>query len=186
MIKIRKATRDDSKAITDHIILAMEEIIYHFIGENSHEKAILFLNNLVQERENQYSFENCWVAEIENKIVAAAIVYNGAKLNELRKPVERKIKEIFNRNFSPEDETGNGEYYIDCIGVNPNQQGKGIGSKILNFLIDEYVFKKKTTLGLLVDQENPNAKKLYLKSGFEIVGQKTLAGKKLYHLQIKP
>lgn len=83
-----------------------------------------------------------------------------------------------------EDETESGEFYIDCIGVNSDQQGKGIGSKALNFLIDEYVVKNHQTLGLLVDEDNPNAKRLYLKLGFKVVGRKSLAGKKMEHLQL--
>ncbi|WP_343531427.1 GNAT family N-acetyltransferase [Pedobacter sp.] len=182
---IRNAKREESKIIANYIFLAMEEIAYQFIGEKSAEKALQFLSSLTEENGNQYSYENCWVVECENEIVAAALVYNGAKLHELREPVARKIKSMFKQDFNPEDETEAGEYYIDCVGVNPNQQGKGIGSKIFQFLIDEYVLQQNETLGLLVDQENPNAKRLYLKLGFEVVGEKTLAGKKLEHLQFK-
>lgn len=182
---IRKAKREESKIIANYIFLAMEEIAYQFIGEKSKEKALQLLNSLIEETNNQYSYENCWLVESENEIVAAALVYDGTKLHELREPVARKIKTMFNRAFNPEDETQAGEYYIDCVGVNPNQQGKGIGSKIFQFLIDEYVSKRNETLGLLVDQDNPNAKRLYLKLGFEVVGEKTLVGKKLEHLQFK-
>jgi ribosomal protein S18 acetylase RimI-like enzyme len=117
--------------------------------------------------------------------VSVAVVYDGCKLQELRKPVAQEIKSMFNRDFSPENETETGEYYIDSIGVSPHQQGKGLGSKLLQFLIDEYVYKRNETLGLLVDKENFNAKKLYLKLGFEIVGKKTLAGKCMEHLQFR-
>jgi len=55
----------------------------------------------------------------------------------------------------------------------------------LQFLIDEYVYKSNETLGLLVDKDNPAAKKLYLKLGFEFVGNKTFAGKQMEHLQLK-
>lgn len=182
---IRKAKREESKIIANYIFLAMEEIAYQFIGEKSTEKALQFLNNLIEETNNQYSYENCWLVESEHEIVAAALIYDGTRLQELREPVAKKVKVMFNRDFNPEDETEAGEYYIDCVGVNPNQQGKGIGSKIFRFLIDEYVYKRNETLGLLVDQENPNAKKLYLKLGFEVVGEKTLVGKKLEHLQFK-
>lgn len=182
---VRKAKPEESKVIASLTLLAMEDIMFNFIGENSKEKALDFLESLVKEKNNQYSYENCWVAESENDIIAAAIVYNGADLEKLRQPVAQKIKERFNNFFSPEDETQAGEYYIDCVGVDPSQQGKGIGSKVFQFLIYEYVEKNNQTLGLLVDKDNPNAKKLYLKLGFEIVGEKTLVGKQLEHLQFK-
>jgi len=92
---------------------------------------------------------------------------------------------MFNRDFHPEDETQAGEYYIDCVGVIPNQQGKGIGTQVFLFLINEYANQKDKTLGLLVDKKNPKAKQLYLKLGFEIVGEKILAGKKMEHLQFR-
>jgi len=186
MTLIRKAKPQESTIIANYIFLAMEEIAYNFIGEQSKEKAIQFLDSLIKEDNNQYSYENCWVVAIENEIIAAALVYDGSRLNELRIPVSNRIKSIYQNNFNPEDETQAGEYYIDCIGVNPNQQGKGIGSKILQFLIEEYVYKRRETLGLLVDTDNPNAQKLYLNLGFEVVGQKTFVGKTMNHLQVKP
>jgi ribosomal protein S18 acetylase RimI-like enzyme len=182
---VRKAKPEDSDIIASFLLLAMGEIVYHFIGERSTEKATQFLVNLIQKKANQYSYENCWVVEIENEIVATAIVYDGSKLQELRTPVAAEIKWMFNKDFNPEDETLTGEFYIDCVGVSPLQQGKGIGSKLFQFLINEYVYKRNETLGLLVDKENPNAKKLYIKLGFEIVGEKALAGKRMEHLQFK-
>ncbi|MNU98702.1 ribosomal-protein-alanine N-acetyltransferase [compost metagenome] len=182
---IRKANREESEIIASHVILAMEDIVYSFIGEKSAEKALWFLNSLAEEKGNQYSYENCWVAESDGEIVGVALVYDGARLNELREPVSHKVKTLFKREFNPEDETQAGEYYIDCVAVNPDQQGKGIGSKIFQFLIHEYVDQRNETLGLLVDKDNPNAKKLYLKLGFEIVGEKVLAGKKMEHLQFR-
>lgn len=182
-MKIRKSKPEESTVIASYIALAMKDIVCHFIGENSSEKAIIFLDCMIREQGNQYSYENCWVVESENEIVAAAIVYDGARLEELRKPVASAIKLMFNRDFHPEDETQAGEYYIDCVGVAPHQQGKGIGTRIFQFLINEYVIQNNKTLGLLVDKKNPRAKQLYLKLGFETVDEKTLAGKKMEHLQ---
>lgn len=182
---IRKATVEDAKIIADYILLAMEDILYSFIGENSYEKAVHFLNCLIQEKGNQYSYENCWVAEANSELIAAALVYDGARLRELRKLVGRLIQKQFNRYFNPEDETQAGEFYIDCVGVNPNQQGKGIGTQVFQFLIHEYVTKSGQTLGLLVDKNNPKAKQLYLKLGFELIGEKMLVGKPMEHLQFR-
>lgn len=181
---IRKATLKDSKHIADCLLLAMEDIIFNFIGTKDREKAKAFLLYFAERENNQYSYQNCWVAEDENEIVAAVNVYDGARLEALRKPVIDYVKSRFHKDLNIEDETQPGEYYIDSFGVNQNQQGKGIGSKILQFLIDEYVHKNRQTLGLLVDKENSNAKKLYLKLGFKPVGKKILAGKNMEHLQM--
>ena len=181
---IRKANIEDAEIIATYILLAMEEILYQFIGEKSREKARQFLTNLIGKKNNQYSYENCWVMELNKEVAAVAVVYDGARLQILRAPVAQEIKAMFNKDFNPEDETEAGEVYIDSIAVSPQQQGQGLGAKLLQFLIDEYVIKRKETLGLLVDKENPNAKKLYLKLGFKMVGEKTLAGKRMEHLQL--
>lgn len=183
---IRKATLKDAPAIAPLLVLAMEDILYKFINETNYTKAKAFLLHFITQENNQYSYQNCWLAEEENQIIAAVNVYDGAKLQQLRAPIMEYVKTHYNPNFNPENETQSGEFYIDSLGVAPNQQGKGIGSKLLLFLIDEYVIQKQQTLGLLVDEDNPAAKKLYLKLGFKTVGKKTLVGKNLEQLQIKP
>lgn len=182
---IRKATAGDSAYIAPFLLLAMEDIIYTFINQTDYDTALNFLSCFVEKENNQYSYQNCFVAELDSKIIAAVNVYDGAKLHLLRAPIIDYVKDNYNKNFSPEEETQSGEYYIDSLGVSPSQQGKGIGSKMLQYLIGEYVTKNKHVLGLLVEEDKPNAKKLYLKLGFRVVGTKTLVGKNLDHLQIK-
>ncbi len=121
----------------------------------------------------------------DDEIVAAVIVYDGGRLHELRKPVAKKVKALFGRELQAEDETQAGEYYSDSIGVRPNQQGKGIGATIFHWLIGEYVRRLGGVLGLLVDWDNPNAKRFYLRLGFEPVGTKAFMGKSMDHLQLR-
>jgi ribosomal protein S18 acetylase RimI-like enzyme len=182
-IYIRKARPEDSPEIAQFINLAMGDIIMRFIGEHSEEKALRLMEKLVRDKGNQYSYENCHVAEQVNEIVAAACVYNGADLHRLREPVALEIQKRFGLIFHPEDETQSGEYYIDCVGVAPGHQGKGIGTKLFRYLMDEFTIKRGHILGLLVDKENPEAKRLYIKLGFKLAGEKTLAGKPMEHYQ---
>lgn len=183
---IRNATPNDAESIAQHIMLAMEDIVYSYIGQPNRPKAKDFLLHFIKQRNNQYSYENCLVAEDADQVMASLIFYDGAKLKELRQPVIDYVSKHFNRNLHIEDETQAGEVYIDCLGVSANDQGKGVGAGLLHFLIDEEVIKKKHTLGLLVDNHHPNAKKLYLKTGFKSVGVKMLLGNVFEHLQIKP
>jgi len=52
---------------------------------------------------------------------------------------------------------GNGEYYLGCLCVIPQYQGKGIGSQALKFMLDQYSDWKKITLITPADKdENVN------------------------------
>lgn len=180
---IRKATETDSEAIARYLLLAMEDIVFEFIGEKNSGKAMSFMQHLTGTENNQYSYQNCWVAEENGEVIAAVTLYDGGQLEALRAPVAQYVREVYKQPFNPENETQEGEFYIDSFGVDPKLQGKGIGSQLLQFLIDEYVHNNGQILGLLVDKENPGAKKLYLKLGFRVVGEKTLVGKQMEHLQ---
>lgn len=180
---IQKATPFDNRQIAPLLLLAMEDIVYRFIGKESKDSAIRFLENLIEQSGNQYSHENCWVMIENEQIIATACVYNGKDLHQLRRPVAAYIQHHFHKEFHPEDETQAGEYYIDCISVSPLHQGKGLGASLLQFLITEYPKKQQQNLGLLVDRDNPSAKRLYLKLGFKIIDERTLTGKPMEHLQ---
>ncbi|PSR14407.1 MAG: GNAT family N-acetyltransferase [Bacteroidetes bacterium] len=184
-MNIRTATKEDAPAISEQLFLAMEDILYEFIGVKNQEKAKACLGYFVKRENNLYSFQNCLVAEKDDEILGSINLYDGAKSDLLRAPVLQHIRTHFNENFNPEKETQPGEYYIDSFGVSIPQQGKGIGTELLQFVINKYTLEQQQTLGLLVDEDNPAAKKLYLKLGFKPVGRKTLVGKMMVHLQIK-
>lgn len=181
---IREATIADSESITNYLLLVMEDFFYIFIGKKDYVAVKNLLFHFVKGEQNQYSYQNCWVVQIDGKVIAAVNIYDGANLIQLREPVLKYIKTKYNNGFNPENETQAGELYIDSIGVDPEWQGKGIGTKLLNFIIEKQVVQKGQTLGLLVEDEKPDAKRLYLKLGFKPVGKKTLVGKQLEHFQI--
>ena len=106
-------------------------------------------------------------------------------MHELRKPVLELLKKDYKQEIYPQDETQAGEIYIDTIAVSENFRGKGIGTEILDYLIEELVNKKKLTLGLLVDFSNPSAKKLYERKGFVVIGEKMLMNENHEHMQYK-
>jgi len=183
---IRKASVNDTNYVAPLLLLAMQDIVYQFTDSKDNNKAREFLAYFIGKENNQYSYQNCFVVEEENKIVAAVNLYDGSKLHKLRQPVIEYISRHSHSAIHIEDETQPGEYYIDSLGVTEDLQGKGIGTMMLQFIINHYVKKEKQTLGLLVDKDNPKAKKLYLKLGFELVDEKFFMGKIYEHLQVKP
>ncbi len=182
---IRKAKKQENKEIAPLLLLAMEDIVYTFINEENREKALGFLEHFIGQENNQYSYENIWVLEMDGQIAGAIDVYDGGKLDELREPIIQYLNEKYNNEISPEDETEAGEWYLDTLGVNPNFQGKGIGSSLINYIIENISSEKNKAVGLLVDLDNPNAKRLYERLGFQKIKDKPLVGKVLEHMQVK-
>lgn len=185
-MNIRRAKAEDAETIATYLLMAMEDIVYDFIGQTNRAAALAFLHHFVQKEDNQYSYQNCWVVQNHHRVVAAVNIYDGACLKDLRAPIAHYIETHFQKRFEPEDETAAGEFYIDALAVDPEQRGKGIGAKLLEHVRHTYVIQDHKTIGLLVDVDNPRAQQLYLQLGFKDVDEKTLAGKTLRHLQIHP
>lgn len=183
--EIQKAALSDSAEIASLLLLAMEDIVYEFLGAKDKQAAFDFMYHMVSTENNQYSYQNVYILRLDGKIAGAVNLYDGARLEELRKPVAEYITARTSLPFAPEDETRAGEFYIDSIGVHPDRQGQGIGGKLLRYLVSEYVEKQGETLGLLVEQANPAARRLYEKTGFRKIGEKVLVGKMMDHLQIR-
>ncbi|CDF78895.1 N-acetyltransferase GCN5 [Formosa agariphila KMM 3901] len=180
---IRKATITDADAIAQLLLTAMETIVYEFLGVKNHNQALAFLQHFTAQSNNQYSYQNCYVVENKNRVIAAINCYDGALLESLRHPIHQYITTHYNMYFNPEDETEAGEIYIDSFAVLKSEQGKGVGAMLLKFIIQNYVYKQHKTLGLLVEEHNLKAEHLYLNLGFKMVGTRNLVGKTLKHLQ---
>lgn len=181
---IRKAVELDANAIAYCLLLAMRDIVYKLIGEDNEKRALTFMRDNVGKELNQYSWQNCWVAEWEGNVIGAINIYNGADLVMLREPVLDYLRSNFGRIVVPEDETQAGEYYIDTLAVHPEHRCKGVATQLIQFVIEEYVTKRGDVLGLLVDESNVSAMRLYRKAGFSFSGVKVLLGSRLQHLQV--
>jgi ribosomal protein S18 acetylase RimI-like enzyme len=180
---IRAAKKEEAQQIAQLMNLAMLEITYQFIGEEDLAKADAFLAYFIARENNQYSYENIFVAEEDGDLLGQISLYDGAKLKALRQPIWDKIKADRNVDYCSEDETKAGEIYLDTLAVSPLAQGKGIGKLLLQFVIEEFVDKQNRVLGLLVDKDNPHAKRLYEKVGFEVVNEIHIFGKEMEHMQ---
>ena len=62
------------------------------------------------------------------------------------------------------------QIYIEEIQIEPNSQGRGIGTEIIND-IKKTAFKLNYSVGLMVFKFNNRAKKLYEKLGFNVIDE---------------
>lgn len=184
-MEIRRAKKEDAHQIAGIMILAMTEIVYQFIGREDFEEGKKFLAQLIQDEGNQYSHQYIFVAENQDGILGQICLYPGAQLEKLRQPVLDHIKKEYGIDYQVANETEAGEIYLDTIAVSELAQGKGVGKLLINYVIEEFVHKRNEVLGLLVDDENPGAKRLYEKLGFIVRREVSIFGKKMEHMQYK-
>ena len=59
--------------------------------------------------------------------------------------------------------------YLQTICVAPEARGRGVGTRLLAF-VEERVFRDSKNFFLCVSSFNPDAKRLYERQGFEVVG----------------
>ena len=179
---IRPATPHDALQVAPLMFQAMEDIVYKIIGRTNAHQGILFLKTLFEQEHNQYSFQNTFVYELQNEVVGSLVFYNGADLHQLRQPVLAFAQKQYKHIINLEDETQVGEYYLDTLSVSPKMQGKGIGSELITYLIQHIANKTPKRIGLLVDENNPKAERLYKSLGFKFQSVKDLAKGKYKHL----
>lgn len=179
---IKKPTPSDAKFIAPLVIQAMEGMAKQFTQSDDLEKALELFTYFISQKGNQYSYENTLIAIENGEIIGAISAYDGVKLPELRKPFLDFLKMNFDYREIPEDETQQGEYYVDTVSVSLRHQGKGIGRKLIEAMIERAKSKGFEKVGLLVDIKNPAVKKLYVRIGFEMAGTKTLMGENYEHL----
>ncbi len=180
--KFRLARPGDKKIVSRLIVQALDDLAMKFVNSKNAADLIPVIEIFFTEKDNVYSYENTIVVEDENGIIGSITGYDGDKFEKLRQPFLDYIKKNYAFNMPIENETSKGEFYIDTISVSPDKQGFGAGSELINEMINYASESGHKKIGLLVDTNNPEAKKLYVRLGFEIAGEKILLGHKYEHL----
>jgi ribosomal protein S18 acetylase RimI-like enzyme len=183
---IRPAKPTDAEEVVPLIIQAMGPLAHKLTNIEDDELINATFTHFFKLEGNQYSYGNTLVFEEEGKVLGALNAYDGAKLLELRKPFLTYVAAHYHASdLNQGTETEDGEFYLDSISVKPSAQGKGIGKQLIKAGIDWAKKLGHHTVGLLVEQNNENALKLYQKMGFAIQNEKQFMGGLYHHMIIK-
>ena len=180
---IRKATQEEASQIAELFLLAwpVEEIeASNGITYKQLHESITAIAGM---HETIYSFENTYVAEIENKIVGAMCGYDGAEYEKLKRPIVEMLGE--ESEFAHLKETEAGEFYLDSVGVLPEYRGRGIASQLFAAQIERARSSGHKTVALIVDIDKPKAEALYRRLGFIHVGYRDFFGHQMKHMTQK-
>ena len=185
-VSIISAQKQQAPDIAKLIMTAMsEDCCAYFYGEqHTAEDFHLMLTELVEMEHSQYSYRNTILALADERIAGIAVSYDGSLLHDLRTAFIAAAKHYFDRDFSQmDDETEEGELYLDSFAVLPAFRKRGIGSRLLQATVDKAQKLKLPCVGLLVDEQNPAAERLYLANGFHLVDTSSWGGHRMKHLQ---
>lgn len=131
----------------------------------------------------QYSYRYAQIAEVADVAVGAVVGYDGARLAELRAGTFAVLQQLIGRVPSIPDETEAGEYYLDSVGVRSEFRGCGVGQALVAAFCEKVFAEGHECVGLIVDDDNPQAEKLYTALGFVRVGTRQFFGHTMWHLQ---
>ena len=186
---IQAARKEDAPVIAEVVLTAVgDEIRNSFAGTPDRLPLVTdVFTRLAESEDSQYSYTNTLVALAEDGSVAGAIVsYDGARLYPLREAFIRVANEVLGMNLKAEDfedETSPDEIYLDSLCVFPEHRGQGLAAELIAAAIERHKDSGKP-VGLLVDPDNPRARRLYDRLGFKEVGMRPFAGVMMHHLQM--
>ena len=186
MIRIQEATREQSADIARLIMMAMtDDCCLYFCGDGyGIDDFQEMMTMLVEREDSQYSYKNTLVAMDADKVVGVAVTYDGGRLHELRRAFIEAAKEHIGKDHTDmDDETQEGELYLDSLAVLPEYRYQGIGKCLLEAIKERAIQQGLSVVGLIVDKENPAGETLYLSAGFHYVNDVQWGGHSMKHFQ---
>ncbi|XZF13549.1 GNAT family N-acetyltransferase [Chitinophagaceae bacterium MMS25-I14] len=182
---IRPARPDDAKIAAPLIIQALAPGSFSINDPDDETEAYPVMEDFFRHKASRYSYLNTLVYETaEEGITGIITCYDGADDFRLSRPVAA----FFQSHYPDEEmeyhaESDGDEFYIDALSVRKDQQGKGIGSILIDAACKWGRELGHRRIGLLVDDENPAARRLYERLGFTVRGHKHLWGHEYDHMQ---
>lgn len=166
MMNIRHALSNENDVIAPHVYAAIHDIAYTLTGTTDYEQVIERLAFWIGQPNNRLSYENIWVADIDGVIAGVIIAYEGMRATELDEPIRQWLME-HGQPGNLDVETQGNVLYIDSVAVDAAFGGRGIGTTLIQRVIEYARELKIPTIALNVDQDNPAAARLYERLGFQ-------------------
>lgn len=185
-ITIRPATPDDATLTSSLISLSMGELADYLFGK-AHLTVDEILAGLFLLEGNRFSQHIADIAEWDGQPAGMLVSFPGreitrrdlamglglVKLCGLWDVLRLSVPALA---IASGVETLRDEYYLASVAVSPGFQGRGIGSELLGKAEVKACKAGLKKCSLIVDLENPSARRLYARSGYQVVFTKTYPG----------
>lgn len=182
-LHFRPATADDARFVARHVLEALHWHMYEVPLSAAQTQAWDELTEVCRRDDVLYSHRHALLAEIDDEPVGLILAYDGAHYHSLRTRTFALLPAFAGMDVdSMEDEATVGEYYIDSLAVAPKARGRGVGRALLAQAVQRAA-RLQLRPTLLVDPDNPGARRLYAAAGFRENGSVTAFGQTYLRMQ---
>ncbi len=184
-MQITKASTADIPTVVELIKIILDEMELPFYLNNDPEEVTKLF---VETFKSQTYTDDADVIVAKNdqgEVTGLAFGYPGANEDLLDVEFQKHFDQVKipAQPIYEDPEADADEWYLDSLVVNPKFQNMGIGTKLLNAL-PEYAHQRGLKkIGLLVDDLNPNAERLYRRLGFENDHEQVVSNHRYQHLK---
>jgi ribosomal protein S18 acetylase RimI-like enzyme len=185
-MQIKKASTADMPEVVELIKIILDEMELPFYLENEPQVVTkLFVETF--KSPTYAKLGDVIVAKVDDRVAGVAFGYPGQNEVALNHEFENHFDKIDQpaQAIYVDDEADDDEWYLNSLAVSPHFQNQGIGTKLLNAIPDFARERGLNTIGLLVDDLNPNAERLYRRLGFTTDREQVVAGHQYKHLKMK-
>ncbi|GEL14679.1 GNAT family N-acetyltransferase [Pediococcus cellicola] len=185
-MQIQAAQLKDVPQIIELVKVVLEEMELPALHELSDSQLTQLFEKTFSSPEYQGQLADLIVAKQDDEVLGMMFGYVGK--------YEQQLFDVFPRYYAAlqipkttkifwEPEADADEWYLNTLCVAEAHRGKGIGTKLLNYLPTVAKQAHTKEVGLLVDFENPEAAKLYERVGFKNERVQVVANHHYYHLK---
>lgn len=185
-LTIRSATREHAQLASRLIYLSMGELADYLFG-GAHRPVDEILAGLFLKQGNRFSRSIADIAEWEGQPAGMLVSFPGweffrrelaiglglLELCGLRDVLRLSLPAL---SIASGVETYRDEYYLANMAVFPDFQRRGIGSALLMHAEEKACKAGLKKCSLIVDMENPLARRLYERCGYNVIFTKTYPG----------
>ncbi len=166
-IVFRKAQPSHAAFIASNVLAAVD--IDTFNGSISGEnlETLAGLADICAREDTLYSWKNTLIAEVDGVPAGSISSYDGARYKKLRRKTFGLIaKRSGYRPGKMDDETCEGEYYLDSMAVLPSFRGHGIGRLLIGQALEAAEALGFSTASLIVAVADDKLRRLNASLGF--------------------
>lgn len=183
---IRSARPADAQAVLPLVKIVFDEMELASLQQISTADLFKLLTAAFTTATYRYSYQHTLVAEEDGKVVGIAVSYPAeaeAHIDDALATLLPLVGLPVNTRFFNDREAWPHEWYLDTLAVLPGYQNRGIGTRLLaavNQLASQHNYH---LVSLNVDQQNPNAQRLYERVGYHKVGELPIGTHYYNHMQ---